>query len=128
MNNSQKNSSGSKNGRLIGWLVSYHLDQKGKSFEIRSGRTFITGKEIPAERQLNFSDREIATAHMVVNASPRHKVMIQDCFSPAGSFVVRKGSEHVEQISGPIEIQHGDLIRIGGQFRLQVCLIDGPSR
>lgn len=119
---------GNQSGRLIGWLVSYVLDQKGKSFEIRAGRTFISGKEIPGERQINLDLKDLATAHVVLNASPRHKVVVQDCFSPTGSYLVRNGREQAEQISGPMEISHGDWIRLGGQFRFQVCLIDGPGR
>jgi hypothetical protein len=110
--------------RLIGWLVSYALDKQGASFEIRSGRTFVGAHELTGERAITLDERSISSAHLVLNASARHKVMIQDIFSDHGSYLRRAEGGDEQSIMGPVELRHGDWVRIGDQTRLQVCLID----
>lgn len=110
--------------RLIGWLVSYALDKRGAAFEIRSGRTFVGTHHLNDERVITLNEESINSAHLVLNASARHRVMIQDIFSDNGTYLRRASDGAEEEIQGPIELRHGDWIRIGKKTRLQVCLID----
>lgn len=125
MNNQQKSQSGN---RLVGWLVSYALDSKGRAYEIRSGRSFITANELPGQRGVTLADGTIECAHLALSASQRHKVMIQDIFSDSGTFVTKAGSPKETRVAGPMELEHGDWVRIGEKTRFQVCLIDGSAR
>lgn len=124
---------GSKNGatretRLVGWLVSYEMDQKGKSFEIRAGRSLLSSDNAQDKRVITVRENSISAPHVALSASPRHKVMVQDIFSEFGTFLTKAASGKEVEVQGPTELEHGDWLRIGDKTRLQVCLIDGPRR
>lgn len=123
--NSRTNSSGS---RLIGWLVSYAQDIKGKAFEIRAGRSLITADKIENTKIVLVSHPSISSPHAALSASPRHKLMLQDIFSEHGTFLIRSNTDKELAVNGPVEVEHGDWLKIGSETRFQVCLIDGPSR
>ena len=114
--------------RLVGWLVSYGLDEQGFAYELRSGRSFIGHETGDHMNVLTLEDKFVSTPHLAVKTSPKHRVMVQDIFSEHGSFVIREGREKEESISGPTEVRHGDWIRVGKNVRFQVCLIDGTGK
>jgi len=112
--------------RLIGWLVSYGLDDNGAAYEIRAGRCLL-GRS-GAEGAISLEDDSISSPHLALNATTKHRVMVQDIFSEHGSYLKRGDADKESTISGPVEISHGDWLRIGNSTRFQVCLIDGPRR
>jgi hypothetical protein len=114
--------------RLVGWLVSYGIDDLGAAYEIRSGRSFIANREQSQNRVLAVIDSSISSPHLALKATPKHRVMVQDIFSDHGSFIVRADNSKEYPITGPTEVKHGDWIRVGQKVRFQVCLIDGPTR
>jgi len=117
----------SQAARLIGWLVTYASESAGKAHEIRSGRSFIGSRAIGDEPNLVLDSQDISSPHAALNASPRHRVMVQDVFSRHGTFITKGSSNQESAVHGPVELEHGDWIRIGEGTRFQVCLIDGPS-
>jgi hypothetical protein len=123
----KKKKRGTGGNRLVGWLISYAMDENGFTYEIRSGRSLIGSEDDPTARLLTLEDKSISAPHLALKASAKHKVMIQDIFSEHGSFVIREGSDKEEVISGPTELRHGDWLRVGKNSRFQVCLIDGPG-
>ena len=118
---------GSGDTSLLGWLVSYELDQEGFSFEIREGRTLISADGTTAAHFLSLNEKSISSPHAALLAQEYHKVMLQDIFSEHGCFLTRAGDEKEVPIDGPVAIAHGDWIRIGNKNRFQVCLIDDPG-
>ncbi|MCB0334046.1 MAG: hypothetical protein KDD55_11140 [Bdellovibrionales bacterium] len=114
--------------RLIGWLVSYQNDEMGESHEIRSGRTLISSKNGLDGKVIELHEQSIAAPHSAMNASPQHQLVLQDIFSPSGTFLQRSADKDESKVNGPIEVHHGDWIRIGEQTKFQVCLIDAPHR
>ncbi len=115
--------------RLVGWLVSYGLDELGSAFEIRAGRSFIVARKSCCDgRTFDIDEDSISSPHLVMKATPKHKVMVQDIFSDNGSYITRCNSDKEQPITGPTEIRHGDWIRVGKSTRFQVCLIDGQTR
>ena len=118
----------SESNRLVGWLVSYALDSKGKTFEIRAGRSLLSSEGSRETRVITVADDSIAAPHAALSASVRHRVMIQDIFSDSGTYVTKGAGQKEFKVSSPTEINHGDWVRVGDNVRLQVCLIDGPSR
>jgi len=129
-NRRRRNSSQRVNGsnRLIGWLVSYGLDANGESFEIRAGRTMIGSRGNSGDRAIAITEETISAPHSALSASTRHTLTVQDIFSNHGSYISKAGSSSENKINGPVELEHGDWLRIGKNTRLQVCLIDGPSQ
>lgn len=117
-----------RENRLVGWLVSYEMDARGKSFEIRAGRSLLSSEGGKDKRVITVQENSVSAPHVALSASTRHKVMVQDIFSEFGTFLTKGSSGKENQVHGPVEIEHGDWIRIGDKTRLQVCLIDGPRR
>lgn len=117
-----------KKGRLVGWLVSYGLSDSGKSYEIRSGRSFIGSSDEGISRAITVNESSIDSPHLAIKASQKHRVHILDVFSRAGSFVRRGDSDSETKIDGSTEVGHGDWIRIGNSVRFQVCLVESNGR
>lgn len=118
---------GTTANRLIGWLISYAMDDDGFSYEIRAGRTLVGSEEQPGARLFAIEDTTISAPHLAVKATAKHRVMIQDIFSEHGSFITREGNSDEQLVTGPTELKHGDWLRVGKNSRFQVCLIDGPG-
>lgn len=114
--------------RLVGWLVSYALDKNGKAYELRVGRSLLSAEQSRSSRTIMVDDSGASSPHAALNASPRHRLMLQDIFSGSGTYITRSNSDKEITVSGPIEVEHGDWIRVGDDTRFQVCLIDGPRR
>lgn len=125
-NNEQNKQSGRK--RLIGWLVSYAENSLGEAHEIWSGRTFISSQRNSSGNTIEVNVSDVSAPHLAMSASVKHRVLVQDIFSDQGSAVQKSGQQQEQPLRGPMEIDHGDWIRVGKQTRFQVCLIDGPSR
>ena len=117
------------NKRLIGWIVSYGLNQMGFSYELREGRSFVSTQQVgDGSTALTLHDDTVSTPHAVIQASGAdHSVLVLDVFSQHGSFLSREGFTEEMRINGPVQIQHGDWIRIGARNRFQVCLLDGSN-
>lgn len=113
--------------RLVGWLVSFGIEESGFSYEIRAGRCFVGSAKQDGLRILTVDESSVSTPHLAMKASAKHRVMVQDVFSEHGSFITRDGKTKEELISGPTELRHGDWLRVGKNTRFQVCLIDGPN-
>jgi len=113
--------------KLIGWLVSFGLDDAGKYFELRSGRTLISAKNGNDTNTITLAETSVSAPHMALSASSSHKLLIQDIFSRHGTFITRSDEEEETRLNGPTPVEHGDWIRIGQNTRFQVCLIDGTS-
>lgn len=114
----------SKKDRLIGWLVSYEKDSKGEMHEIRTGRSFISAQDMPHDRAITLDAQDISTPHMALSGTAQHRLMVQDIFSSAGSFLIRGRSGEEVIVRGPTELQHGDWLKVGESTKFQVCLID----
>ena len=113
--------------RLVGWLVSYALNEMGYYYEIRSGRSLITSERAESIRLLTLEEDSVSAPHAALRATPKHKVMIQDIFSESGTYITKTDNKEIP-INGPMKLEHGDWIRVGKNSRFQVCLIDGPSK
>lgn len=120
--------SAQRENRLVGWLVSYEMDSKGKTFEIRAGRSLLSSENSQDKRIITVREGSISSPHSALSASMRHKVMVQDIFSEFGTYLTKASSGKEFEVNGPTELEHGDWLRIGEKTRFQVCLIDGPRR
>jgi len=125
--NRRESEKSNESQRLVGWLVSYQLDVEGKAFEIKSGRNFITANGNQAENVISIREKGVSSPHAAMKASPEYKVVVQDIFSECGTYLQRADSDQEEKVQGPVELKHGDWLRIGENIRFQACLIErGP--
>ncbi len=111
--------------QLMGWLVSYGLDERGVSFELRTGRSFVTADRAASGRTVTIADRTVSSPHAAILVSREQPVLLQDVFSEQGTFLMRSGAGDEVRVTGPVELGHGDWVRFGKTVRFQVCLVNG---
>ena len=109
------------------------MDEMGKAFEIREGRTLISardeGKGVKGQSpSITLEARDLSSPHLAMRGTKRHQLFAQDVFSEQGSFLSKADDNKEVPIEGPTELSHGDWIRLGGETRFQVCLIEGIGR
>ena len=114
-----------QSNRLIGWLISYALDKRGKAFELRSGRYLLSKKGLDATRTIALDLADLSSPHLALHASTKKSLLVQDIFSEGGTYLRRSGASEETRIAGPVKLEHGDWIRVGNNTKFQVCLVDG---
>lgn len=101
----------SAENRLIGWLVSFDLDQAGKDFKIFEGRTKI-GRS--SANNIVIDKPEISDDHVLL-LSRDNKLIIQDQLSANGTFVNGK------KVDERTEVKNDDVIKLGTiSFKLKI--------
>lgn len=90
--------------KLVGWLVSYTLDEMGTDFRLYEGRNVI-GRKVDC--QITISDNTVSGQHAVV-LFRNGKFSVTDMQSSQGTFV---NDEDIEL--DPRYLNDGDTIRIG---------------
>lgn len=111
--------------KIVGWLVSYEMDKLGKAFEIRTGRTIISGEGGDGTHRIVVDREDISEPHLALKATPKHTVLIQDIFSESGSWICRGEAGEEKPVNGMVELRHGDWLRVGARTRMQLCLVEG---
>lgn len=123
-----RNNQSTSGNHLVGWLVSYALEEQGKSYPLHTGRSLIGTEEEGNARQIILEDDSLSSPHSALRATKKHTLQVQDIFSGSGTYLQRGDSQEEMVVTGPIEVEHGDWLRFGENSRFQVCLIDGPGR
>lgn len=90
--------------RLVGWLVSYTLDEMGVDFKLFEGRNII-GRDLDC--QISVNDSTVSAKHAVLLYRAQ-KYSITDQQSTHGTFV---NGEDIEL--RPIYLNDGDIIKVG---------------
>lgn len=90
--------------KLVGWLVSYTLDDMGMDFKLYEGRNII-GRDMDC--QITIADKTVSGKHAVI-LFRAGKFSITDQQSTQGTFV---NNEDIEL--EPRYIKDGDMIRVG---------------
>lgn len=90
-------------GRLVGWLVSYDIEPKGKAFPLYEGRQTF-GRD--ASNDIAIEDTQLSKEHAVI-LYRKGRFIFEDRLSTNGSIV--NGKETL----GQIELQHGDILEMG---------------
>ncbi len=113
----------SGDGMLIGWLVSFREDNKGRAVEIRSGRCFI-GRGQLRNTDVVFSHESISTPHGMLVASEGEGFSFQDLMSERGTYVLRSGGKGNDwsQVLNSTVLNHGDRVRFG-DYEVVVVLL-----
>lgn len=114
--------------RLVGWLVSYDGNDLGVFHELRAGRYILGSDKSNDKRMITLSEGTISGPHLALHAGANEKLTLQDIFSEHGTYVTKAGTKNEMPVKGPLELGHGDWIRIGRKIKFQVCLIHGGSK
>ena len=120
----KKTTSALSEGELVGWLVSYGLDENGLAHELRSGRSLISSNNETNDRcTIEVSEASIASPHAALGSIDNHRLVVKDIFSQSGTYVRRANSKNEEIVQDATPLSHGDWIRFGDSIRFQICLI-----
>lgn len=112
------------NGELFAWLIHYGQNSKGEATEIRSGQFFI-GRERLREADIVIAHETLSTPHVLVKAGIARGIIVQDLMSEHGTLVKRSGESSYKQYAEPVEVHHGDWLRLG-EHEVLVCIV--PSK
>ena len=100
---SESQASAGKNGRLVGWLVSYDIAPEGTAYTLHEGREVIgRGKEAT----IRIEDTLLSKEHAVI-LFRGGRFIFEDRLSSNGS--VLNGVEAI----GQHELHHGDMLKMG---------------
>lgn len=111
----------SNKGELFAWLIHYGQNSKGEATEIRSGQFFI-GRERLRDADIIVSHDSLSTPHVLVKAGIADGIIIQDLMSEHGTLVKRRGESSYKQHAEPVEVYHGDWLRLG-EYEVLVCIV-----
>lgn len=120
-NNKNLSRSNSSKGELFAWLIHYGQNSKGEATEIRSGQFFI-GRERLRDADIVVSHDSLSTPHVLVKAGIAGGIVIQDLMSEHGTLVKRGGESSYKQHAEPVEVCHGDWLRLG-EYEVLVCIV-----
>lgn len=110
-----------REGVLVGWFVSYGVNQSGASQEIRSGQFFI-GRQRLRDNDLLIQDDSVSTPHLLIRAADQGGFLVQDLLSEEGTYIKRAGQSEFTRCEEPTKVSHGDTLRIG-RYETLVCLL-----
>ncbi len=99
-------------GRLVGWLVSYDIDVKGKAFPLHEGRQSL-GRD--KANDLYIEDTQLSKEHAII-LYRNGRFILEDELSTNGSKINGK------EVIGQIELQHGDLLEMGQHMFIFVAI------
>jgi len=104
-----------QNRKLVGWLVSYTLDEMGHDFRLYEGKNVIgkkPGLEVPV-----LQDPSVSNVHATI-LFRNNKFLLRDEFSTNGTYL---NGVMVEQDTP--ELHDGDIIKVGNtEFKFKVAL------
>ena len=103
------------NRKLVGWLVSYTLDEMGYDFRLYEGKNVIgkkPGVEVPV-----LQDNSVSNVHATI-LFRNNKFLLRDEFSTNGTYL---NGVMVEQDTP--ELKDGDIIKVGNTvFKFKVAI------
>ncbi len=112
-----KSREGFRKSRILGFFISFDLDEHGEIVEIREGRSIISSKYMDQSDMLFIDDDSISNPHAVIKADKKGNILLLDQLSEAGSSVIRSGhSEEIDAVGTPVELRQGDIIRLGSRY------------
>ncbi len=108
---------------IIGFLVSYDMDENGAVFELRTGRLIVTSEAPGAGNYLVVNDDTVSPMHAIMRITQDAEIQVLDQLSEFGTRIQRAGSEDQEELSGDKGVLgHGDLIMFG-ERKFHVCIV-----
>jgi len=112
-----------KEGRLVGFMVSFDNNPNGEVFDLRCGRLIVTSEAAGNGNFLVISDESVSPMHAILRMGEDNQAQILDQLSEHGTIIKRMGKDEEERLSGDkTVIGHGDLIRFGKR-NFHVCMI-----
>lgn len=107
--------------KLVGWLVSYTIDEMGHDYQIYEGKNLI-GNAVDCEVTV-ISDKSVSVKHATI-LYRNNKFLIRDEFSTNGTFVNGK----IVEENTP-SLQDGDIIKVGDTiFMFKIALFDHKKK
>lgn len=113
----------SKLSPVIGFLVSYDVDENGTIFELRSGRLIVSNTTAGEGNCLVIHDETVSPMHAIIRVATDCTIQVLDQLSEFGTKIIRLGDETEEELSGEKSmLGHGDILMFG-ERSFHVCTI-----
>lgn len=101
--------------KLVGWLVSYTLDEMGLDYRLFEGKNVI-GSNVDCEVSV-IQDKSVSGRHATI-LFRNNKFLLRDEFSTNGTFL----NDEIVEENTP-EVKDGDIIRVGNTiFKFKVAV------
>ncbi len=114
----------SKDGALIGFLISYDKNPNGTVFELRTGRLIVTSEFAGTGNFLYLNDQTVSPMHAILRCGKGTPIQVLDQLSECGTKIVSKGNKDTKELAGDKgSLKHGDTVFFG-ERSFKVCLID----
>lgn len=112
-----------KEGRVMGFLVSYDNNPNGEVFDLRVGRLIVTSEAGGTGNYLFVEDDTVSPMHAILRVDPKGSIQVLDQLSEHGTIIRRFGESAEETLSGDKSvIEHGDVIKFG-ERKFILCMI-----
>lgn len=113
----------SKDGPLVGFLVSFDRNPNGDSFELRAGRLIVSSEMGAPGSYLILESESVSSMHAIMRISSNGEIQVLDQLSEFGTRIKLCGSDEEIELSGDKStIEHGDIVQFGDRT-LFVCLL-----
>lgn len=113
----------SKDGPLVGFLVSFDHNPNGDSFELRAGRLIVSSELGAPGSYLILDSESVSPMHAIMRISNQGEIQVLDQLSEYGTRIRIFGSgEEIELSGDKSTVEHGDIVQFGDRT-LFVCLL-----
>ncbi len=103
------------NRKLVGWLVSYTLDELGMDFRLYEGKNVI-GSDVSCDIAV-LQDKSVSGRHATI-LFRNNKFLLRDELSTNGTFL----NGEIVEVETPV-LQDGDIIKVGNTvFKFRIAL------
>jgi len=108
-------------GTLVGWLVNFEDDPRGRSMEVRSGKFMISNQRL-RDSDIRLAHKSVSTPHCLLVAAPGSGLIVLDLMSECGTFVKRTTETNFKRYHEAVTLASGDVLRLG-DYALTVVLL-----
>lgn len=111
-----------KEGKVVGFLVSYDSNENGEVFELRKGRLIVTSEMSSGGNFLVIRDESVSPMHAIIRIGGSGDVQVLDQLSEFGTTIIAASGTERKLSGDKSEIAHGDVV-IFGNRSFHVCMV-----
>ena len=114
----------SKEGALVGFLISYDKNENGSFYELRTGRLIVTSEFTGTGNFLYLNDQTVSPMHAILRCSKGSPIQVLDQLSECGTKIVAKEDKSTKELAGDKgSLKQGDTVFFG-ERSFKVCLVE----
>lgn len=107
---------------IMGFLVSYDVDEVGEVTPLHTGRLIVSSEEVGSGNHLLVQDESVSPMHAIIRVNSQGEIQVLDQLSENGTTIRRATGEVVELSGDKAAVFHGDVISFGNR-KFHICLV-----